>query len=653
MKTKHILLLGLGSLTATAAIATPIALVNYDFGGGGKQTRIVVGNVNSDSATLEIPFSEKISSTKATVTLVYENKEEQVEAEIVNENDVTKVILTNLKPNTNYQIKQMEIDDKIINFKDSQFATKDNTLEQDVVVKPNDSQLPKTVQKTDENKEESKKNEEKQEDKQEQGQSTKVEEPIVTPGVGAQEPAMSLPQKAENKEVDNSVEKQKEEEKPKDQPDNSGPSSNISAQNEVTQPEPEVKKEAEKPTIEEKTQPKTENNSVQTNVQDSQKSNETSESDSTSSQVSSPSEVQTQENQISGNGSTSEAAPKDPESASQPSTTISTPSDTSSVENTQTTEETPAQTPSQGNSQDSSNASQSTSNTEATINQGTSSHTNNLQVDTSTIIRVGYWRTDNYSPTNRNDRTTLFTKVIKNINLSLIVISDIASSASNNGEKIVEQLNEENNPNGHWKQLTTQTDNKKPKISFIYNSDVLNPTPEDTEIKLSTNSDSSYVTKPVSLTFETKKGRKIFSFVSSIFNATGAKGKSEERDTEFKGQGKNEIKQAKELEEEISKLTSNTNNIIFMGNTNILDKYQDKVFEELLKKYTSLINESTKINTKKSTYTEKDVTVFAKKDADFTIEHPTRFDLLDFMSKNHLTDKDTRHAPVYVDLKFN
>lgn len=650
MKTKHILLLGLGSLTATAAIATPIALVNSDFGGGGKPTRIVVGNVNNDSATLQIPFSEKISSTKATVTLVYENKEEQVEAEIVNDNDGTKVILTNLKPNTKYQIKQMKFDDKIINFKDSQFATKDNTLEQDVVVKPNEEQkLPKTVDKTDENKEESKKSDNQQEDKHEQGQSTKVEEPVVTPGVGAQEPAVSLPQKVEaNPSKDNSAEPQKEEEKPKDQPDNNGPSSNISVQKEEKQPEPEVKQQPATTEVE-KQQPAEGSNkesavasngnsssSVETEGQTQPQKNTEQQSQASSNEDSQPNGTQLS-NVQSGN---------DSENANSEQNNVV------SVEKTEVEAKTLGQT-------SENTEHQNTNPVDATTNNHDSNVTINQETDNSTIIRVGYWRTDGYSAKTRDDRTTLFTKVIKNINLSLIVVSDIVSGQGNDGEKIVEQLNEENNPNGHWKQLTAQTDKQKSKISFIYNSDVLNPTPEHTNIKLSENSDSSYVIKPVSLTFETKKGKKIFSFVSSIFNATGPKkgkkGKGEEKkDTEFDGQGKNEIKQAKELEEEISKLTSNTNNnIIFMGSTNILGENQDKVFEKLLEKYESQIKEPTKINKNNSGYDKRDVTVFTKKDANFTVEHPTRFDLLDFMSKKGLKDTQTKHAPVYVDLKFN
>lgn len=647
MKTKHILLLGLGSLTATAAIATPIALVNSDFGGGGEPTRIVVGNVNNDSATLQIPFSEKISSTKATVTLVYENKEEQVEAEIVNENNVTKVILTNLKPNTNYQIKEIKIDDKIINFKDSQFATKDNTLEQDVVLQPKEEQkLPKTVDKTDENKEESKKSDNQQEDKYEHGQSTKVEEPVVTPGVGAQ-PAV-LPQQVESKEADNSAEKQKEEE-PKDQSDNSGPSSNIPAQNEVTQPEPEVKQETEKD--QEKTQPKVENSSLETSVQDSRNQNEASGPDSASPQVNSPSEAQTQENQISNSAEQSESAPKDGEQVSQPSTTTSTPSDTSSVENTQKTEATPAQTPSQDNTQDSSNASQSTSNPEATTNQGTSSHTNNLQADTSTTIKVGYWRVDQYS-TKNEELTNFIVKIIDELQLSLLVLTDISQGQQNDGKKIVSELNKKNTELP-WKQITGSSDptgKSKRKVSFIYNSQFVDLTSNSEIVKLSKTDQDDYTIPPALVKFKTKNN-KSFSIVSSVLKSNSRK--------QGKGRGKPKgapsptNNPAEKLKEQLSTLIGNEKNVIFIGDSGISTKNPET--ESPLNKDYKFINleeNNSNENTSKST-SKNDSTIFTKNDSDFQTEHPSLLDISNHEEKTKVTKNKPKRNPIYVDLKFN
>lgn len=644
MKTKHILLLGLSSLTATAAIATPIALVNSDFGGGGKPTRIVVGNVNNDSATLQIPFSEKISSTKATVTLVYENKEEQVEAEIVNDNDGTKVILTNLKPNTNYQIKQMKFDDKIINFKDSQFATKDNTLEQDVVVQPNEEQkLPKTVGKTDENKEESKKSDNQQEDKYEQGKSTKVEEPVVTPGVGAQ-PAV-LPQQVESKEADNSAEKQKEE-KPKDQSDNNGPSSNISAQNEVTQPEPEVKQETEKD--QEITQPKVENSSQETSVQDSQKSNETSEPDSTSPQVNSSSEVQTQ-NQISSSAGQSESTPKDSESVSQHSTTTSTPSDASSAQNTGSVEATPAQTPSQATSQDSSNALQSASNPEATINQETSSHTNNLQADTSTTIKVGYWRVNQYS-TRNSELTDFIAKIIGELNLSLLVLTGISDGQHNDGQQIVSQLNK-NGTGLPWKQITgssNSTEKNKRKVSFIYNSQFVHLTSDNETVKLSTTDQDDYTIPPALVKFVTKNN-KSFSIVSSVLKSnSGKQGKGGRKPKKNVNSPSPTNNQAEKLEKQLSTLIGgNEKNVIFIGDSGISTKNSDT--KSPLNDYKFINLEDSNQKTSKST-SKNDSTIFTKNGADFQTEHPSLFDISN--KKEKIRNKPT-HNPIYVDLKFN
>lgn len=652
MKTKHILLLGLGSLTATAAIATPIALVNYDFGGGGKQTRIVVGNVNSDSATLEIPFSEKISSTKATVTLVYENKEEQVEAKIVNENDVTKVILTNLKPNTNYQIKQMEIDDKIINFKDSQFATKDNTLEQDVVVKPNDSQLPKTVQKTDENKEESKKNEEKQEDKQEQGQSTKVEEPVVTPGVGAQEPAVSLPQKAESKEADNSAEKQKEEEKPKDQPDNSGPSSNTSTQNEVTQPEPEVKKEPPVTEAEAEKQEVLEESNRESTVI----SNENSSSSVSTEVQTQPQKNTEQQSQASSN--------EDSQQSNQLQSNADNESDHNSISNSgnqaQSITETEAQqgTPSQSG-ENGTNTEHQTSNPSQTTSNIESQAQTNQETDKHTTIRVGYWRVDNYS-TKRKNRTELFAKVIKEEKLALIAVSDISVGKDNNGQKIVDKLNQESN-SSNWKQLTSELEpkSKKRKISFIYDSSLVTLTPDNERIQASASEDPSYIIQPVLLTFKTNDN-KVFSLVSSIFNSTKSrksggsnKGENEQEATPptNDNQDQDEVAKVQKLENDISQLISDKSNVIFMGSTNISNKNESKAFESISSKYTSLTKQATGLDGKGSS--KNDVAIFAKQGSDFTIENPVRFQLKDFMAKNHLEDHISKHAPVYVDLKFN
>lgn len=637
MKTKHILLLGLGSLTATAAIATPIALVNSDFGGGGKPTRIVVGNVNNDSATLEIPFSEKISSTKATVTLVYENKEEQVEAEIVNDNDGTKVILTNLKPNTKYQIKEMKIDDKIINFKDSQFATKDNTLEQDVVVKPNEEQkLPKTVDKTDENKEESKKSDNQQEDKHEQGKSTKVEEPVVTPGVGAQEPAVSLPQKVESKEADNSAEKQKEE-KPKDQTDDSGPLSNISEQNEGKQSETETKQETEK--TQEKTQPKVENSNLETSVQDSQNQNEASGSVSTSPQVNSSSEIQTQ-NQISSSAEQPESAPKDLESVSRPSTATSTPSDTSSVENTQKTEETPAQTLSQATSPDSSNASESTQNPGAiATNQGTSSHTNNLQADTSTTIKVGYWRVDQYS-TKNEELTNFIVKIINELKLSLLVLTDISQGAKNDGAQIVSELNK--NTGLPWKQITGSSDStgkSKRKVSFIYNSQFVHLTSNNETVKLSATDPDDYTIPPALVKFETKNS-KSFSIVSSVLKSNSRKkGKGKEKP---KGAASQTNNPAEKLKEQLSTLIGSEQNVIFIGDSGISTKNPDT--ESPLNKDYKFINLEENSN---------DSTIFTKNGADFQTEHPSLFDISKHQDKDKVTKNKPKRNPIFVDLKFN
>lgn len=646
MKTKHILLLGLGSLTATAAIATPIALVNSDFGGGGKPTRIVVGDVNNDSATLQIPFSEKISSTKATVTLVYENKEEQVEAEIVNDNDGTKVILTNLKPNTNYQIKQMKFDDKIINFKDSQFATKDNTLEQDVVVKPNEEQkLPKTVDKTDENKEESKKSDNQQEDKHEQGQSTKVEKPVVTPGVSAQ-PAV-LPQKVEaNPSKDNSAEPQEQQsEKPKDQPDNNGPSSNIPAQNEATQPETEVKPETEK--TQEITQPKTENNSVQTSVQDSQNQNEASGPDSASPQFSSPSEAQTQENQISNSAEQSEAAPKNPESASQPSTNTLTPSDTSSAQNTGSAEATPAQTVSQGNSQDSSNTLQSTSSPEATTNQETSSHTNNLHADTSTTIKVGYWRVDQYS-TRNEELTNFIVKIIDELQLSLLVLTDISQGQQNDGKKIVSELNKKNT-GVLWKQITGSSDStgkSKRKVSFIYNSQFVDLTSDSETVKLSETDQDYYTIPPALVKFKTKNN-KSFSIVSSVLKSNSRK--------QGKGKGKSKSapsptnNPAEKLKEQLSTLIGSEQNVIFIGDSGISTKNPET--ESPLNKDYKFINLEDQNNPKSTS--KNDSTIFTKNGADFQTEHPSLLDISNHQDKTKVTKNKPKRNPIFVDLKFN
>lgn len=641
MKTKHILLLGLGSLTATAAIATPIALVNSDFGGGGKPTRIIVGNVNNDSATLEIPFSEKISSTKATVTLVYENKEEQVEAEIVNENNVTKVILTNLKPNTNYQIKEMKIDDKIINFKDSQFATKDNTLEQDVVLQPKEEQkLPKTVDKTDENKEESKKNEAKQEDKHEQGKNTKVEEPVVTPGVGAQEPAVSLPQQAESKEADNSATQQKEKEEPKDQTENSGPLSNIPEEKNLEQLQPEVQPEVKKQEPVEEKEPE---------VKEQKKSEEPANKNS--SVIGNPSTNPPSNNKISPTPEQEQAKDKDRKNPTNGSGNLESNSEESNIttagnlenqsptnittqtengvlkiEQTNVEQKTLAQT-----SQNNSDTQSSEVNTDQTIaNQGESQVANNQETDKSVTVKVGYWRVENYS-TKNEELTNLIVKVINDLHLDILVISQV--NWNSNGQKIVDELNKKDSKN-NWKEITSSSNSKeknkkksqKSKITFAYNSDLVTLNSTDEKILSSgLNEEGVYVIPPVLLKFKVSNN-KIFSIVSSAFNSKNSKWTD----------------QKNKLEKEISNLTTNEESVVFLGDTSA-------VKGETISNYNAQVEGEKISGSKKS---KNNSTIFTKGGSNFEVEKPTRFDLSTLGDALNIRNKP-KHAPVYVDLKFN
>lgn len=632
MKTKHILLLGLGSLTATAAIATPIALVNSDLK-GNNQTKIIVGTSESDSVTLEVPFSEKINSTKAFLTLVHEGQEEQRDADIIAEDKLVKVVLKNLKPNTKYQIKQIKLDDKVINLENQNFSTKDNTLNKGVIIKTEVDDSKKTAETTNENKEsKNAENNEKQEKTNKQTNNTIIsdnKEQNKTPNV-------ELSQQGEKNAEDNSANKPEE---PKDQSNISGPSFSNYEENKVKSDSQDAKKSEEKNGVElSNTEPSPVLPKEPQKIEQS------------------PSDKENEQIQISGDGtSNSDEQQSKTSKAIEPTTVDSNPSNTSQSQNTIQTETQPDT--SAPTSQDNVSSSTQVSNPDQAITSNQEAQVEpNQQTDNSVTIKVGYWRVYQYSTKKKQQkRTESIAKVIKDLQLNLIAISGISPGKDNNGQKIVDELNKGETTNT-WSQITNDSKSKtqKSKIAFIYNTNFLKINPETEKIKTSNIDDSKYILKPVSLKFETNN-HKTFSLVSSIFLPSKSKSSN---DVEFettrleqKVKTKNKDQQVEELENLISELTETEKNVIFIGDTNVFSESSEENLP--LNNFESWFKEPTLIDTNKSIYTKKDVTIFTKKNADFIVENPKRFDFIKFLKDNNLTDKQTKQAPVYIDLKFN
>ncbi|MHA0315984.1 endonuclease/exonuclease/phosphatase family protein, partial [Mesomycoplasma ovipneumoniae] len=181
-------------------------------------------------------------------------------------------------------------------------------------------------------------------------------------------------------------------------------------------------------------------------------------------------------------------------------------------------------------------------------------------------------------------------------------------TTTGDGADIVNVL-EELNPSAGWKQITTDKygkENQQEKYTFLYKSSLLET------INFESNSNPYLIQEGTKLTwarpvaavkFQTKSNIKNdFTLAIGHFDAPGKyNGKSNKRkenvDSEAPGQGDQEANEARDLANVLTQIDEKdglNNEIIFMGDTNILAKNTENLFKSTLESYKLLLDKDEK-----------------------------------------------------------
>ncbi|WP_341488406.1 MnuA family membrane nuclease [Mesomycoplasma ovipneumoniae] len=276
--------------------------------------------------------------------------------------------------------------------------------------------------------------------------------------------------------------------------------------------------------------------------------------------------------------------------------------------------------------------------------QNTQEPEKDLQKGNNQLIRVGFWNVKDYTNkiNNKKQANTAKTYAIANvINSSGSDVVGLAEiTTTGDGADIVKELHELN-PSAGWKQMTTSKygkENQQEKYTFLYKSSLLeminfeensNPYLIQEGIKL------EKWTRPVAaVKFKTKTNIKNdFTLAIGHFDAAGPyknKKRKEDADSEAPKQGQQEADEARDLANvlnEIDKKDGLNNEIIFMGDTNILAENTEKLFESTLKSYRLLLekDEKTTLSSKFGEYKNSYDKIFYN--GDLNTKNAKKYDL--------------------------
>ncbi len=285
--------------------------------------------------------------------------------------------------------------------------------------------------------------------------------------------------------------------------------------------------------------------------------------------------------------------------------------------------------------------------------QNTQEPEKDLQKGNNQLIRVGFWNVKDYTNKINSKKQTNTAKTYAIANVINSSGSDVVGLAeittTGDGADIVKEL-EKLNPTADWKQMTTSKygkTNHEEKYTFLYKSSLLeminfeensNPYLIQDGIKL------EKWTRPVAaVKFKTKTNIKNdFTLAIGHFDTAGPykkskKNRKEEPDSEAHKQGQQEAGEARDLANvlnEIDKKDGLNNEIIFMGDTNILAENTEKLFRSTLESYQLLLgkDEKTTLSSKKfGEYASSFDKIFYK--GDLNTKNAQKYDLYSIFEK--------------------
>ncbi|MFU0909088.1 MnuA family membrane nuclease [Mesomycoplasma ovipneumoniae] len=285
--------------------------------------------------------------------------------------------------------------------------------------------------------------------------------------------------------------------------------------------------------------------------------------------------------------------------------------------------------------------------------QNTQEPEKNMQKDNNQSIRLGFWNVKDYTNKINSKKQTNTAKTFAIANVINSSGSDVVGLAeittTGDGVDIVKEL-EKLNPTAGWKQMTTSKygkTNHEEKYTFLYKSSLLEMInfEENSNPYLIQDSTKLTWTRPVAaVKFQTKTNIKNdFTLVIGHFDTAGPykkskKNRKEEPDSEAPKQGQQEAGEARDLANvlnEIDKKDGLNNEIIFMGDTNILAENTEKLFDSTLKSYRLLLdkNEKTTLSSKNfGEYANSYDKIFYK--GNLNTKNAQKYDLYSIFEKN-------------------
>ncbi|MHA0297014.1 endonuclease/exonuclease/phosphatase family protein [Mesomycoplasma ovipneumoniae] len=281
----------------------------------------------------------------------------------------------------------------------------------------------------------------------------------------------------------------------------------------------------------------------------------------------------------------------------------------------------------------------------------------NLQKDNNQSIRVGFWNIKKYTnkinkKQSNNAKTFAIANVINSTGSDAVGLAEITTTGD--GADIVKEL-EKLNPSAGWKQITTNKYGKKhqeEKYTFLYKSSLLETINFEEKSNPYLIQDGIQLQKwsrPVAaVKFKTKNNIKNdFTLAIGHFDSPGQyrgtnNDRKENKDREASGQGDQEANEARDLANVLAKINEKdgpNNEIIFMGDTNILTKNTEKLFESTLKSYKLLLDkdEKTTLSSEFGKYSNSYDKIFYK--GDLKTKNAQKFNLYSIF-ENKIVDLD-------------
>ncbi|WP_010321503.1 endonuclease/exonuclease/phosphatase family protein [Mesomycoplasma ovipneumoniae] len=277
----------------------------------------------------------------------------------------------------------------------------------------------------------------------------------------------------------------------------------------------------------------------------------------------------------------------------------------------------------------------------------------NLQKDNSQSIRVGFWNILRYTNKTNNKKantakTYALAKVINSSGSDAVGLAEITTTGD--GADIVKEL-EKLNPSAGWKQITTDKygkERQQEKYTFLYKSSLLetiNFEPNSNPYLIQEGIKLQKWARPVAaVKFQTKTNIKNdFTLAIGHFDAPGTykgtnRNRKENADPEAPGQGDQEANEARDLVNVLAQIDEKdgpNNEIIFMGDTNILTKNTEKLFKSTLESYQLLLHkdEKTTLSSKKfGEYANSYDKIFYK--GDLKTKNAQKYDLYSIFENN-------------------